>query len=113
MERSRNVSKLAFARPLKIPVFIKSVSKLLTTLHDLPEKNFEIYVFMQQLTLDVLGQAIFSFDFQSLNELDGGPYVKMWKEISNRIFDLYVVIFPYATVLPTKWNHETWLLSTI
>ncbi|KAJ3116347.1 hypothetical protein HK098_006616 [Nowakowskiella sp. JEL0407] len=104
----RNIVKPAFSRPLKVEVFVKSVSKLLALLHSTSDKNLDIFMWMQRLTLDVLGQVIFSFDFESLNGQDGGQFVNLWKQISQRIFKPYYMRYPFLTALPTKWNRETW-----
>ncbi|KAJ3128339.1 Cytochrome P450 4V2 [Nowakowskiella sp. JEL0407] len=109
--RHRTVCRPAFAKPLQILVFTKSVSKLIHTIHNLDDKSsVPIYSWMQRVTLHVLGSVIFSFDFGSLNNDDGGKYVTLWHKMMGRVLNPFLVLLPLWSYIPTKTNLETWEL---
>ncbi|KAJ1551247.1 hypothetical protein HK096_002252, partial [Nowakowskiella sp. JEL0078] len=107
--RHRAVTRPAFSKPLQPSVFGECVSKLINVFHKLSDQNsVDVYSWMQRLTLDVLGHGIFSFDFGSLKDDDGGEYVKLWNSMISRIFNPFYFIFPLWAFVPTPYNLKTW-----
>ncbi|KAJ1554176.1 hypothetical protein HK096_004712, partial [Nowakowskiella sp. JEL0078] len=108
--RHRTVTRQAFAKPLRPSLFGKSVTKLIAIFHNKlsDNKSVDMYSWMQRLTLDVLGRGIFSFDFTSLNDDDGGPYVKLWNTLMVRIANPLYLIFPLWVYVPTPYNLKVW-----
>ncbi|KAI8807985.1 cytochrome P450 [Cladochytrium replicatum] len=117
----RSVTKPAFAKPFRVQAFVNCARKLmliLTTHHKHhSEVPLDVYPFMQRLTLDVLGAAMLSFNFASLelqdnitnaNELKPGRYVEIWNELMDNALQPVNVMIPYFSKLPLERNKRAW-----
>ncbi|KAI8801366.1 cytochrome P450 [Cladochytrium replicatum] len=117
----RSITRPAFARPFRVPVFVSCVNKLLAILythgHHHPDSPLEAYTFMQRLTLDVLGAAMLSFNFGSLvpdskvtnaNGLKPGRYVDIWNELASTVLRPINFLVPYYSKLPIERNRRAW-----
>ncbi|KAI8800032.1 cytochrome P450 [Cladochytrium replicatum] len=120
----RSVTRPAFAKPFRVPAFVNCVSKLILILSihnkhhaDVP---LNVYPFMQRLTLDVLGAAMLSFSFKSLelqdnitnaNELKPGHYVDIWNQLMESALKPINVVIPYFSKLPLERNKRAWRVA--
>ncbi|KAI8801863.1 cytochrome P450 [Cladochytrium replicatum] len=124
----RSITRPAFARPLKMDVFVEETRKVLAILQSHAQRSsaksssavIDVYGLMQRLTLSVLGFGIFSFDFESLPPLEAiktmvdyasmpaGPYVEMYNSIIREIMSPIYIVFPFICHLPIPSIRETW-----
>ncbi|KAI8917308.1 cytochrome P450 [Powellomyces hirtus] len=106
-KRHRTISSPAFSKPLNPEPFAKSVEQLLLQWDGIPEAatdGFEVYSWMQRLTLDVLGRNIFSFDFESLGAPEPSRYVTLYNDLMATILTPASFIFPLWSLVPTAHN---------
>ncbi|KAI8813118.1 cytochrome P450 [Cladochytrium replicatum] len=129
----RAVIRPAFARPLKMEIFVHETQKAMALLRQHANytssksankqvKGIEVYSLMQRLTLSVLGFGIFSFNFESLPSsldkmesemteyatLTSGPYVEIYNSIMNNMMHPAYFIFPFLCHLPLPSVRENW-----
>ncbi|KAI8804210.1 cytochrome P450 [Cladochytrium replicatum] len=124
----RSITRPAFARPYRLPVFVNCTRKLLTILRTHAQHHRDIpidtYPFMQRLTLDVLGAAILSVDFGSLpesssipkditnaHELKPGHFVDVWNALVANVFRPAYFFVPYYSKLPLPSVKRDWKVA--
>jgi cytochrome P450 len=75
-----------------LPLFNKTISQMVDGWEELIKKSnnkqivFEPHSWLTKMTLDVLGKAVFNFDFNALKE-DSSPFLDSYNFIMSRIFD--------------------------
>ncbi|KAI8800033.1 cytochrome P450 [Cladochytrium replicatum] len=120
----RSVTRPAFSKPFRVPSFVSCVSKLVKILatHDKHHADIpvDVYPFMQRLTLDVLGAAMLSFNFKSLeaedkitnaSDLKPGRYVDIWNELMENALKPINILIPYYPKLPLESNKRAWKVA--
>ncbi|CAI2180437.1 8808_t:CDS:10, partial [Funneliformis geosporum] len=97
-KRHRNVANPAF-KSLPMHVFNETAVKLLKVIEKVDNEPIEVKDLMHRLTLDVLGRAVFGFDFNNLED-PTNIYVTTYQEVTAECDKPIYFIMPFIEYLP-------------
>ncbi|KAK9670762.1 hypothetical protein K7432_017511, partial [Basidiobolus ranarum] len=95
----RKVTNPAFRRPWPTKLFAESVYNLFDAIDKHIGQTQDAHDLMQRMTLDVLGQGLFEYDFKALKNHDS-QRLKLYNALMKGIFDPILSFFPILAKLP-------------
>ncbi|KAK9711100.1 hypothetical protein K7432_008035 [Basidiobolus ranarum] len=102
-KKHRKVANPAFRRPWATKLFADSVYNLFDVIDENLGKAQDAHNLMQRMTLDVLGQGLFDYDFHALQDHEG-QRVTLYNDVMKGLFDPFRAFFPFLSKLPLPKN---------
>ncbi|RIB30550.1 cytochrome P450 [Gigaspora rosea] len=91
-KRARHICNLAF-KVLPIDLFVDVGFKLMNIMETIDNKPIDVVDLMHSFTLDVLGKAVFDFDFNNLGN-PNNVYVTTYNEVQDEVNNFLFLVLP-------------------